>query len=495
MKRIIAWAQCLPLLFLLVSCGRTTPLTAITGNGTVTVTLQRPSVSFLPSTGTDSSSAATAVTAETAQSSGGTPESTNSGTGSSGTDSSSAISSNTKTTTTTTTTTTATATTTTTAATSATTTVSKPTAPKEMRAVWVSYIELNELFQAAKTVAQAKQAIDTMMREIAVRNLNTVFFHVRANSDAYYKSSYFQPAYTVKKLINAGFDPLAYAVESAHKQRLELHAWINPYRIGTQASYSVSGVPTFSATTDGVTRYYYVPTSAAAQKLIINGVREVLNGYAVDGIQYDDYFYPPDVLKDTEAAAFEDSDYKAYLKAGGTLSVADWRRAAVSSLIASTHSVTSQAKRIFGVSPALNAKHTYAKLYADPLKWLSQSGYVDYLCPQLYTGFKHQGSPFNTMVDLWLSYPRHQSVKLYFGIANYKAGLIEDKWAGTTGKNEWATNSDILKRQVLYLRSKKVDGLALYSYSYLFPKQKANLSSTHKLSIAVKEMDNLLSVL
>ncbi len=364
-----------------------------------------------------------------------------------------------------------------------------------MRAVWVSYIELDELFQKNKTVEQAKQAIDTMMREIAVRNLNTVFFHVRANSDAYYQSAYFQPASCVKKLINAGFDPLAYAVESAHKQKLQLHAWINPYRIGTQASYSVSGVPTFSETAGGVTKYYYVPTSAAAQKLIINGVREVLNNYAVDGVQYDDYFYPPDVLKDTEAATFEQNDYNAYCDAGGTLSVADWRRAAVNALIASTHSVAAQAKCVFGVSPALNAQHTYEKLYADPLKWLAQSGYVDYLCPQLYTGFKHKSSPFNTMVDTWLAYERHSSVKLYFGIANYKAGLLEDTWAGTAGINEWATNSDILKRQVLYLRSKKVDGLALYSYSYLFPSQKDGLSATNKVSIAITEVENLLSVL
>ncbi|MBO5929449.1 MAG: hypothetical protein J6Q42_05465, partial [Clostridia bacterium] len=90
--------------------------------------------------------------------------------------------------------------------------------------------------------------------------------------------------------------------------------------------------------------------------------------------------------------------------------------------------------------------------------------------------------------------PRHSSVKLYIGIATYKAGLKNDVYA-KTGETEWATHTDILKRQILHLRSKKVSGLALYSYSYLFPEEKAGLSKDNLLSIAVKEIKNLLSVL
>ena len=116
------------------------------------------------------------------------------------------------------------------------------------------------------------------------------------------------------------------------------------------------------------------------------------------------------------------------------------------------------------------------------------------MCPQLYTGFEHQGSPFDKLVEKWLAYPRHPSVKLYVGIATYKAGLQKDTYAGA-GKFEWANNTDILKRQVLYLRSKNVAGLALYSYSFLFPDEKSGLASTNILSVAKKEAENYLNIL
>ncbi len=368
------------------------------------------------------------------------------------------------------------------------TTSKQPTQPStvtsgEMRGAWASYIELDALFKSCTTAAAAKKAINGMLDTLEEFKVNTLFFHVRANSDAYYKSSLFKPATSVSKLINAGFDPLLYTVQAAHSRGIEVHAWINPYRAGKNTAYLVSGIPTFR---DADGRYYYVPTSSKSQKLILDGVRELVNNYAIDGVQYDDYFYPSGVLGNA-VADFEKTDYQ---QSGGNLSIADWRRAAVDSLIASTHSITKAKNRVFGVSPAVNAKNTYDTLYANPKKWLAQSGYVDYICPQIYTGFAHSGSAFDKMTDTWLSYPRHSSVKLYVGLAVYKAGLLSDAYAGN-GKTEWANNSDILKRSVLYLRSKKISGFAFYSYSYLKPKS----SSTIDVSVAKKEMQNLLTIL
>ena len=100
----------------------------------------------------------------------------------------------------------------------------------EFRGVWVSYIELNSMFKN-KTAAQAKQSIDGMMDNCLSFGMNAVIFHVRANSDAYYQSKLFQPAASVTSLLNSGFDPLSYAVQAAHARGLELHAWVNPYRI------------------------------------------------------------------------------------------------------------------------------------------------------------------------------------------------------------------------------------------------------------------------
>lgn len=372
-----------------------------------------------------------------------------------------------------------------------TTTVTRPTEKDELRGAWVSYIELADLFQSCSTPAQARTAVDDLMKKLADYNLNTVFFHVRANSDAYYDSDLFKPAAAVSKLIAAGFDPLAYAVEAAHREGLQLHAWINPYRVGKQAAYLVQNVPTLS---DASGRYYYVPTSKAAQTLILNGVREVLNNYAVDGIQYDDYFYPDGLLAEGTVYSFESADYETYQKSGGTLSVGDWRRAGVDTLIAGTHTLAAAKGVVFGVSPAVNADNTYKALYADCRKWLAQPGYVDYLCPQIYTGFEHGSSAFDDMVDKWMDYSRHSSVELYVGVALYKIGLKSDAYAGT-GKTEWVKNNDIMRRSVEYLREKKISGICFYSYSYFEPAAKAGLSSTANVSVAEKEIKNLLEVL
>ena len=361
----------------------------------------------------------------------------------------------------------------------------------EMRATWVSYIELDTFFRSCSTTAQAKQVIDGIFDTMEEFQLNTLFFHVRANSDAYYKSSYFKPAASVSKLITAGFDPLQYAVDAGHKRGMAVHAWVNPYRVGKDQTYLVSGIPTF---TDTASRYYYVPTSLPAQQLILNGIRELVNNYAVDGVQYDDYFYPSGVLGETTVYSYESADYEVYRESGGSLSVADWRRAAVDTLIAGTHAITKSKNRIFGVSPAVNAQNTYDKLYANPKKWMAESGYIDYICPQIYTGFEHSGSPFDKMTDEWLSYPRHSSVKLYVGIATYKAGLLSDAWAGD-GKTEWASHSDILKRSVQYLRSKGIPGMAFYSYSYFMPDNVVGFSTTNNVTIACKEIENLRAVL
>ena len=360
-----------------------------------------------------------------------------------------------------------------------------------MRGAWVSYIELNELFKGCATPAQAKKALDDMMTSLASYKINTVFFHVRANSDAYYASDLFKPASAVKALLNAGFDPLAYAVQSAHAHGLKLHAWVNPYRVGTQTAYLVDGIPTM---TDGQGRYYYVPTSVAAQTMILNGIRELLNRYDIDGIQYDDYFYPENLLAETTVYGFESADYEAYKQSGGTLSVGNWRRAGVDMLIAGTHTLTAAKNVVFGVSPAVNADKTYSSLYADCRKWLSQPGYVDYLCPQIYTDFENSSSAFDKMVNVWQGYQRHASVDLYFGLALYKIGLKSDTYAGA-GKTEWVDHDDVMKRSVQYLRSKNVRGLAFYSYSYFKPAQKAGLSATADVAVAEREIQNLLSIL
>ncbi len=362
-----------------------------------------------------------------------------------------------------------------------------PSSPSEMKGVWLSYIELDAMFRG-QTVSAAKAAIDQVMDNCKSYGLNTVFFHVRANSDAYYPSSLFKPAASVTGLIGEGFDPLAYAVASAHSRGLQLHAWVNPYRIGADFSYRVSGADYFAKTSGGVTRYYYVPTSANAQKLILDGLRELTANYAIDGIQYDDYFYPTGLMS-VSVEDFEEADYAA---SGGNLSVADWRRAAVDNLVMGSYHVAHEAGVLFGISPSHDYDKTYSQMYADTHKWLAQPGYVDYVCPQVYFGFLHGSSPFNQVVDQWMSQPRADSVKLYIGLAIYKVAISDDTWAGS-GRTEWANHDDIMKRSVEYLRSQNVPGMIFYSYTYF--DYTNHWSSGNQADIARREVENLLPLL
>lgn len=463
-----------------VTAGRTTLLSAsvtaaaTTENTTVSSTVTTPATKE-------------ATTGSTTTTSSGTTTQTTRST----TIATSGITTTTKTIITATTTSAVTKTTTSAVATTTAPVPSKPTVPpsqpieSELHGAWVSYIELAELFGNCKTAEQAQDAVDAMLSVMRDNKINTVFFHVRANSDAYYDSKLFKPAAVVEQLIASGFDPLTYVVEASHKQGIKVHAWINPYRVGKQTAYLVEEIPTLSDA-NGV--YYYVPTAVATQKLVLDGVREIVDKYAVDGIHYDDYFYPRDTLDEDAVYSFEAEDYEVYQSGGGSLTVGNWRRAAVNSLVAATHTIAEAEGLIFGVSPAADIDDTYAELFADCRKWLAEPGYVDYLCPQIYTGFENDITPFDSTVDAWVAYPRDGSVSLYVGLGLYKIGLKKDNYAGK-GKSEWVENDDVMKRSVLYLREKKLEGFCFYSYSFFEPAKKLDVDAD--ISVAEREIENL----
>ena len=363
--------------------------------------------------------------------------------------------------------------------------------------MWLSYIELNALFRD-KTADQAREALDGVMDNVSSYGLNTVFFHVRAMSDAYYDSELFPPADAAAALIAGGFDPLAYAVEAAHARGLELHAWINPYRIGADKE-NAGCAEIFSVENGGAPYYYYNPASEQAQSLILRGVEEVVARYAVDGVQFDDYFYPSNtaVVPPDSPAAFEQEDYAAYTAAGGELGVADWRRAQVDVLIAGAcRRVHTRDGCVFGVSPDYNVSKNYSVLYADLMEWIASPGYVDYVCPQIYFGFENSTAPFDRAVADWASYPRHESVRLYIGLGLYKTGMSPDEYAGQ-GREEWAENSDIMKRSVECLRGNAaVGGMIFYNYgSFDASGRSPAAGQSYAQEVARQEVENLLPLL
>lgn len=347
----------------------------------------------------------------------------------------------------------------------------------EMRGVWLAYYEVAELMKS--TPAETKAAIDELFDFYQSLGINTVFFHVRAYSDAYYSSTLFPKAKAVAPLLAAGFDPLTYAVEAAHKREMGLHAWLNPYRVGKTSQNAVCD---HLITTDS--DIYYNPASKTVRQALLAGIEEILKNYDVDGIHFDDYFYPPGTPADPQSF---DWGYS-----GGD--IGDFRREQVTLFVKDAYALTHKLKThaVFGISPAGNLENDLNTLYADVKTWLKTPGCVDYLCPQLYFGFEHSASPFPESLRLWNELPRADGVRLTVGLAVYKAGLYSDDWAGA-GAAEWAFGGDILARQLATLRScDGVSGFALFSSRFLTGE---GFSDTCDYAVAQKELDNLTKVL
>lgn len=347
------------------------------------------------------------------------------------------------------------------------------TPSQELRGIWISYTNLQ-----IKGLDQngTKARMDEIMANAKNFGFNAVFLQVRPYADAIYPSDYFpwSDLVTGEQGKDPGFDPLAIAVESARANGLAIHAWINPYRIqvniegGTQPPALASEGPYNQWVQDGLvvelpSGRYFNPAMDGVKQLIANGAAEIVQKYGVDGIHFDDYFYPDD-FGESDAA-----QYEAYQQGGGDLSRDDWRRQQVNDMVKLVHDTVKAAKSdcLFGISPAGNIDNNYAAKFVDAAKWGSEEGYVDYLCPQLYYGFQNSSMPFEQMADQWSKLVTSPNVKLYIGLAAYKTGE-EDIYA-KEGKEEWQQNSDILCREIEASRQLAgYGGMILFHYDAVF---------------------------
>ncbi len=354
----------------------------------------------------------------------------------------------------------------------------------EMRGVWVSYLDWN---QWPKDEAGYKKAMDQTLDLCVQKGLNTVFLQVRPDGDAMYPSQYFPWSKFVSGTQgkNPGYDPLAYAVQAAHQRGLQIHAWINPYRItGYLNRYSdlCASNPAIAWAKDGDSsndrwvlcqngEYYYNPAVPQVRQLIIDGVKEIVKNYEVDGIHFDDYFYPN--LDDSKAETwFDNPEYKA---SGTSLSVAAWRRNNVNELVKSVYSAVKSIRpqASFGISPEgyLQNLRTDTRQFTDVDTWMTQSGYVDYLMPQIYWGFEAKqkgqaaGYAFANCLNEWVTLKKKGNVKLYVGLALYKTGTDA---ADGNAVPEWQRYHDIMKREVEAGRATgQVSGYCFYDFSSL----------------------------
>ncbi len=365
----------------------------------------------------------------------------------------------------------------------------------EIRAVWITFLEFSS---KGYTMDSFTVQIAEMFDKIAANGMNTIYAHVRPFSDAMYRSVYFPWSKYVSGTqgVDPGFDPLAIMVNEAHKRNLKLHAYINPYRVCTEADFNSlsTNSPAYKWLNDNDEKnnrnvlkfgkmYYYNPSSSDVIKLINNGVAEIVKNYDVDGVIFDDYFYP--TLGSNYSSKFDSEEYADYkLNTEKPMSIVNWRRDNINKMVKTVYATVKNSgkNRTFGISPAGNLTNLRAndKYYVDIDRWGRETGFVDYIAPQQYWGFEHSICPFEENVNKWMAVVTNPNVKLYVALPMHLAQAQET--------SEWKNNHDILGRMVTSLRNKSLSGFSIYRYHYMTP-------DYLKKDGAMDEYNNLVNVI
>jgi uncharacterized lipoprotein YddW (UPF0748 family) len=317
----------------------------------------------------------------------------------------------------------------------------RPSPAREFRAVWIATVD-NIDFPSRKGLPPEKQKEELISSlDLAKKlRLNAVIFQVRPMADALYRSRLepWSEFLTGEMGKPQEFDPLQFVIAEAHKRGILVHVWFNPYRAYHPAARTMSDDHVARRKPTAVRQYgrymWLDPTSAEAQRHSLDVIEDVVRRYDVDGVHFDDYFYP---YAEKDAAGNEiefpdDQNWAGYQKTGGKLNRDDWRRSHVNAFI---ESVGRSIKRIkpdvvYGISPfgiwqpvpekGIAGFNAYAELYADARKWL-QDGTVDYLAPQFYWETSRKGLSFPVLLEWW----KAQNTKGRFiwpGVAAYRIG-------------------------------------------------------------------------
>ena len=314
---------------------------------------------------------------------------------------------------------------------------------REFRAVWVATV--GNIDWPSKpglsTWEQQRELLAILDRTVAL-NMNAVVFHVRPGADALYASPYEPWSQYITGRQGRGpeppWDPLAFAVEQAHKRGLELHAWFNPYRAAYNRDSGIARTHIARTNPKLVRQYgrflWMDPGDPEVRRRSLRAIVDVVKRYDVDGVHIDDYFYPyPENDASGKRMDFPDSEtYARYVASGGRLAKDDWRRSNVDKLIEAMYKEVHAAKpwvRVgispFGIwrpgnPPQIKGFDAYAELYADSKKWL-QKGWADYFAPQLYWPISPPDQSFPVLYDWWLSQnTKHRHV--WPGLASYRIG-------------------------------------------------------------------------
>ncbi len=322
-----------------------------------------------------------------------------------------------------------------------------PATPRDFRGAWCATVtNIDWPPQAGVTasiVTAQKARLIQHLDALADANMNAMYLQVRPAGDAMYASTIepWSQWLTGSQNTSATYDPLAFAITEAHNRGIELHAWVNPYRVALDksttnkaANHVMRVSPNLCVGhTDGKT--YLDPGKAGSITWIKNVLSDIVTRYDVDGVVFDDYFYPGTNFNDS-------ATYQAYVDGNGTMSRDNWRREHVNTLISQCHDLVHGIRQSceFGVGPfgiwrpgyptGVTGADYYATHYCDSRKWLQQ-GWVDSLSPQLYWTMASPGQPFGNLIDWWVQQNPQRHVMA--STADYRVGAsVHAGWGGTT---------------------------------------------------------------
>ncbi|MFB0631334.1 glycoside hydrolase family 10 protein [Streptomyces sp. AB3(2024)] len=345
----------------------------------------------------------------------------------------------------------------------------------ELRGMWIATVENVDWPSGAGLSAREQRAELTGLLDTAVeRRLNAVFLQVRPTADALWPSTKepWSQWLTGVQGRDPGWDPLGTAVAEAHARGLELHAWFNPYRVANHtdpqrlvAAHPARRNPAWAVPYGG--KLYYNPGLPQVRAFVQEAMLDAVSRYPVDGVHWDDYFYPYPV------AGEEFDDDEAYERYGGSFaSRADWRRHNTDVLV---KEMSDRLKGVrpaarFGVSPfavwrnsdrdPLGSRtragvQTYDDLYADTRKWVRE-GWIDSIVPQAYWQIGHPSADYATIVEWWADTVRGTRAALYVGEALYRCDADSSTPA-------WRDPAELSRHLTLAARHAEVRGHVYFS--------------------------------
>lgn len=361
---------------------------------------------------------------------------------------------------------------------------------REVRSVWMATVWALDWPSSTNSTTAQKNEMVKYLDVLQKNNFNAVYFQVRTMSDAFYKSSYepWSSYLTGTRGKDPGWDPLAFVVEECHKRGMECHAWVNPYRFSTGSNWSTAqdqalksaGMLLAYTKSDGKTTTILNPGLESVRKRIVDVCKEIISNYDVDGLVFDDYFYPEGIPVTSSAG-----DYDLWQKSGASMTFGDWRRNNVNQMVADVYKMVQHQKPYvrFGISPAgaactsaaVAAKHgidrcpvasdwQYDGIFSDPVAWL-EAGTIDYISPQLYWKTNHKTNPFGPMAKWWSYVAKH------FGRHHYASHSISFLNSSNT-TSDW----EEIGKQVQFSRDyteNEAPGAVFYSAAYVTGKKQS----------------------